>query len=71
MNDVLIHVSNPHLPFGGVNGSGLESCHGQFGFKAFSHERAVMYQAKFSFSALIYPPYVKKNKVFKLLKRWI
>ncbi|WP_313266870.1 aldehyde dehydrogenase family protein [Sphingobacterium sp.] len=71
VNDVLIHVSNPHLPFGGVNGSGLGSCHGQFGFKAFSHERAVMFQSKFSLSNLIYPPYAKKNKVFKLLKKWI
>ncbi|HBI88467.1 MAG TPA: aldehyde dehydrogenase family protein, partial [Sphingobacterium sp.] len=71
VNDVLIHVSNPHLPFGGVNGSGLGSCHGQFGFKAFSHERAVMFQSKFSVSTLIYPPYAKKNKVFKLLKKWI
>jgi aldehyde dehydrogenase (NAD+) len=71
VNDVLIHVSNPHLPFGGVNGSGLGSCHGQFGFKAFSHERAVMFQSKFSVSTLIYPPYAKKSKVFKLLKKWI
>lgn len=71
VNDVLIHVSNPHLPFGGINGSGLGSCHGYFGFKAFSHERAVMFQSKFSVSTLIYPPYAKKNKVFKLLKKWI
>ncbi|MNM90954.1 Aldehyde dehydrogenase [compost metagenome] len=71
VNDVLIHVSNPHLPFGGVNGSGMGSCHGQFGFKAFSQERAVMFQSKFSVSTLIYPPYAKKSKVFKLLKKWV
>jgi aldehyde dehydrogenase (NAD+) len=29
------------LPFGGVNGSGMGSYHGVFGFRAFSHERAV------------------------------
>jgi hypothetical protein len=29
------------LPFGGVNGSGMGSYHGYFGFKAFSHERSV------------------------------
>ncbi|WP_104380829.1 aldehyde dehydrogenase family protein [Sphingobacterium sp. HMA12] len=69
VNDVLIHVSNPHLPFGGVNGSGLGSCHGFFGFKAFSHERAVMRQSKYDLSKWIYPPY--KDGIFKLLKKWI
>jgi len=29
------------LPFGGVNESGNGSYHGVFGFRAFSHERAV------------------------------
>ena len=28
-------------PFGGVNQSGTGSYHGYFGFKAFSHERAI------------------------------
>ncbi|WP_343558532.1 aldehyde dehydrogenase family protein [Sphingobacterium sp.] len=71
VNDVLIHVSNPHLPFGGVNGSGQGSCHGFFGFKAFSHERAVMRQCKYALSTLIYPPYQGKKIIFKLLKKWI
>ncbi|MDR2272803.1 MAG: aldehyde dehydrogenase family protein [Sphingobacterium sp.] len=71
INDVLIHVSNPHLPFGGVNGSGLGSCHGFFGFKAFSHERAVMHQSRYAFSTLIYPPYSSKDLLFKWLKKWI
>lgn len=71
INDVLIHVSNPHLPFGGVNGSGQGSCHGFFGFKAFSHERAVMRQSRYALSTLIYPPYTKKKIIFKLLKKWI
>lgn len=31
----------PKLPFGGVNTSGIGAYHGIFGFKAFSHERAV------------------------------
>ncbi|WP_418360685.1 aldehyde dehydrogenase family protein [Sphingobacterium detergens] len=71
INDVLIHVSNPYLPFGGVNGSGQGSCHGFFGFKAFSHERAVMRQSRYALSTLIYPPYTEKKIIFKLLKKWI
>ena len=69
VNDVLIHISNPKLPFGGVNGSGLGSCHGQFGFKTFSHERAVVFQSKLDMSNLIYPPYEKKGWVLKWLRK--
>ncbi|MBC8987151.1 aldehyde dehydrogenase family protein [Pedobacter sp. N36a] len=69
VNDVLIHISNPKLPFGGVNGSGLGSCHGQFGFKTFSHERAVVFQSTLDMSKLIYPPYEKKGWVLKWLRK--
>lgn len=41
VNGVFSHYLENRLPFGGVNGSGLGSYHGYFGFKAFSHERAV------------------------------
>lgn len=71
VNDVVVHVSNPHLPFGGVNSSGQGSCHGFYGFKAFSHERSVMYQSFIDSTSLIYPPYAKKNWVMRLLKRWM
>jgi len=41
VNGVFSHYLENSLPFGGVNGSGQGSYHGYFGFKAFSHERAV------------------------------
>lgn len=41
INGVFSHYLENNLPFGGVNGSGVGSYHGYFGFKAFSHERAV------------------------------
>ncbi|MCP5397641.1 MAG: aldehyde dehydrogenase family protein [Sphingomonadaceae bacterium] len=41
INGVFSHYLENNLPFGGVNGSGMGSYHGYFGFKAFSHERAV------------------------------
>lgn len=41
INGVFSHYLENRLPFGGVNGSGVGSYHGYFGFKAFSHERAV------------------------------
>ena len=69
INDVLIHISNPNLPFGGVNNSGIGSCHGVFGFKNFSHERAVVFQSKLELMKMIYPPYEKKGGLLKWLKK--
>jgi aldehyde dehydrogenase (NAD+) len=41
INGFFMHYLENKLPFGGVNQSGMGSYHGEFGFKAFSHERAV------------------------------
>src|SRR5690606_38821266 len=41
INGVFSHYLENRLPFGGVNQSGMGSYHGYFGFKAFSHDRAV------------------------------
>ncbi len=41
INGVFSHYLENNLPFGGVNQSGMGSYHGYFGFKAFSHERAI------------------------------
>jgi aldehyde dehydrogenase (NAD+) len=47
INGVFSHYLENKLPFGGVNQSGTGSYHGYFGFKAFSHERAIyMHSAK-------------------------
>lgn len=74
INDVVIHYTNPHLPFGGVNNSGIGNAHGFYGFKAFSHERSIMYQSKaFDFNNVIYPPYSGKIKeaTLKMYKKLI
>lgn len=44
VNDTLLHVANPHLPFGGVGDSGSGSYHGEYGFRAFSHMKSVFKQ---------------------------
>jgi len=44
INGFFSHYLEKQLPFGGVNGSGMGSYHGVFGFKAFSHERAIYVQ---------------------------
>jgi aldehyde dehydrogenase (NAD+) len=62
VNDTLLHFAHPNLPVGGVGESGLGNYHGIFGFKAFSHERAVMRQTKASLAPLLAPPYSKKTR---------
>jgi aldehyde dehydrogenase (NAD+) len=42
INDNLVHISQPNLPFGGINNSGIGKSTGYFGFKEFSNERAVL-----------------------------
>lgn len=69
VNDVLVHISNPRLPFGGIGNSGTGSCHGFYGFKAFSHERGVMFQSKINFNKLAYPPYSEKKGLLKWFKK--
>jgi aldehyde dehydrogenase (NAD+) len=44
INGFFSHYLESKLPFGGVNQSGMGSYHGVYGFKAFSHERAVYVQ---------------------------
>ena len=59
INEVMLQFMHNNLPFGGVNNSGHGSSHGYFGFKTFSHERAVLKHHRFSPLKLMYPPYTK------------
>ena len=61
VNTNLIHFLHENLPFGGINHSGLGNSHGFFGFRAFSHERAVL-ENKFSVVPWLYPPYTARVK---------
>jgi aldehyde dehydrogenase (NAD+) len=66
VNGTLMHVSNPHLPFGGVGESGMGAYHGKFGFDTFSHHRAVHSRSTSIDPALMYPPYTaRKEKVLR------
>jgi len=57
VNTVLMHYANPNLPFGGVGGSGMGSYHGVHGFRALSHERAVLRQRWPALARVFFPPY--------------
>lgn len=69
VNATILHIASSQLPFGGVGPSGLGSYHGEFGFKAFSHERGVFTQSRLDMSKMIRPPYSKGSRVIRLLNR--
>ena len=62
VNDVVMHVAQEDLPFGGVGPSGMGSYHGIDGFKRFSHAKSVFTQTKVNVAELggLRPPYGEK-----------
>jgi aldehyde dehydrogenase (NAD+) len=62
VNQVVLHFANPHLPFGGVNASGIGNYHGRFGFETMSHARAVYTQTMPSGLRWLFPPYTKRSE---------
>ncbi|MFZ9629359.1 MAG: aldehyde dehydrogenase family protein [Ilumatobacteraceae bacterium] len=67
VNGTLMHISNPHLPFGGVGESGMGAYHGRHGFLTFSHARAVHTRSTAIDPPLLYPPYTEKKE--RLLRK--
>ena len=61
VNDVIFHISNEDLPFGGVGPSGMGNYHGLDGFRTFSHARAVFHQTGVDVAGIagMRPPYGK------------
>jgi len=61
INDVIMHLGNENLPFGGVGNSGIGNYHGKFGFETFSHQKAVLERATWGEPNIKYPPYSDKK----------
>lgn len=68
INDTLMFMSVPELPFGGVGMSGMGQYHGKAGFDRFSHLKAVMKRARFPEVSIRFAPYSRlKMRLLKLL----
>jgi aldehyde dehydrogenase (NAD+) len=59
INDVIMQLANSKLPFGGVGQSGMGNYHGEYGFKAFSHQKSVIKKTNWFEPWFKYPPYTK------------
>lgn len=71
INDVVLHIANPHLPFGGVGESGMGRYHGEAGFKTFSNEKSVLQKTFWPDLELRYSPRsLRKLRWLDRLMRW-
>lgn len=65
INDTLMHLANPNLPFGGVGSSGIGQYHGKYSSDTFSHMKSYTFKSTRLESSLFFPPYKGKFKYIK------
>ncbi len=65
INDTLMHLANPKLPFGGVGASGMGRYHGKYSFDTFIHEKSYIFKSTRLESGVHLPPYKGKFKYIK------
>jgi aldehyde dehydrogenase (NAD+) len=73
VNETIIQLAHPDLPFGGVGNSGLGKAHGHAGFLAFSNEKAVL-QQRVGLTGIkqFYPPYTPRvRQLLHLLLKYL
>jgi len=61
LNHCVQQYAHGNLPFGGVNNSGIGNAHGEFGFKAFSHERAFLRSGPLMAVKVFFPPFTRRT----------
>lgn len=66
INDTIVHLATPHMPFGGVGESGMGGYHGKASFDTFSHFKSILKKSNRIDIPLRYPPY---NRDITLLKK--
>ncbi|MBF0200253.1 MAG: coniferyl aldehyde dehydrogenase [Desulfamplus sp.] len=71
INDILVHVAQDDMPFGGIGESGMGQYHAHEGFLAFSKAKGVLMKSKINSGKLVYPPYGKfiHNLLYRLFLR--
>lgn len=61
VNDTVLHLASPRLPFGGVGQSGMGRYHGKAGFDCFTYEKSLLIKRGRLDFALRYPPYPRPD----------
>lgn len=73
INEVVLQVANPNLPFGGIQTSGMGRTGGIAGFKQFSNMRSVLRQtSRFNVLPWTFPPFTRRSLwLAKTVQRWL
>lgn len=69
INDTIVHLATPFMPFGGVGSSGMGSYHGKQSFYTFSHEKGILKKSLLIDIPIRYHPYSEKN--FTFIKKYM
>lgn len=69
VNDVVVHLASPYLPFGGFGASGTGAYHGKAGFDTFTHYKSVVRKSTHTDLNARYRPYKKSRD--KIIKRFL
>jgi len=68
INESLVHLSNPNLPFGGVGASGIGAYHSKAGFNTFTHYKSILHKTSWIEPNIKYSPFTKiKIKILKFI----
>ena len=68
INESLVHLSNPNLPFGGVGASGIGNYHSKAGFDTFTHYKSILHKSFLFEPNIKYLPFTKlKRRILKML----
>ncbi len=67
VNDVIMQIINPNLPFGGAGSSGMGQYHGKYSFECFTRPHAIMRRRIWPDPSFRYPPFGKKLFLLKKL----
>ena len=69
VNDVVVHLATPEMPFGGCGASGMGAYHGKFGFDTFTHKKSILDKKTWFDLPIRYQPYSKLQDL--LLKMFL
>lgn len=69
VNDAMVQLLNPYLPFGGIGSSGSGAYHGQYSFETFSHKKSIVTSPFFPDIKIRYQPYKQKLRLLKKLMK--
>ena len=71
VNDVLVHFTNPKLPFGGIGNSGVGAYHGKYSFDLMSHTKPVVKRSFWFDLPQRYAPYPKSISLLQNILKHI